>query len=441
MAPGTDLPTAENARAPRLLVLEAGVSAGEPLLRAAAALGAETYVVTHPHMYAGYPPELRQLIAGTICPDFTDPTATLRQLTAFCRRTGIDGVVACWEFLTPLAAHLAAGLGLPGHDPARAAACRDKRLMSEAFTAHGIPAPRTVAAREPTTLARLAREAGLTYPLVVKPAENAASIGVSVVSDPAALPDAVRRAGAETHKLPHGIALDTTVLAQEYVEGDEFSVETVVVGGEVHHLAVTEKFTTSGTDRAETGHTVPATLPTAVRESLLDTTSRAVTALGLRDGLAHTEIKVTPHGRPHVIEVGARPPGDGIMRLVAEATGVDQARACVETALGIRPDLTGHHGRAAAVRFLLAPHAGTLGSIEVPPRRGHVRDVTVTAAPGDTLTAPHDNLQRLGHILLRGKTAEEVNEAAARAMARVRVVMTPRPLDASEGASGDPCPD
>ncbi|MEU0784661.1 ATP-grasp domain-containing protein [Streptomyces sp. NPDC006173] len=423
MAPVTDRPTAEDVRAPRLLVLEAGVSAGAAILRAAAALGVETYVATHPQMHANYSPELKQLTTGTLCPDFTDATAALDELTAFCHRAEIDGVLACWEFLTPLAARLSAGLGLPGHDPVRAPACRNKRLMSEVFTAHDVPAPQTVAARDPGALARLAHEAGLTYPLVVKPAENAASIGVSVVSDPDHLPDAVRRAGAEAHKLPHGIALDTTLLAQEYIKGPEFSVETLVVRGEVQHVAVTEKFTTGGADRAETGHTVPAALPSGMRQAILDAAGRAVTALGLRDGPSHTEIKLTADGRPYVIEVGARPPGDGIMGLVAEATGVDQARACVETALGVRPDLTPRHHRAAAIRFLFAPHAGTLSRVDVPLRSGHVKEVSVTAVPGDELSAPRDNLQRLGHIILRGMTADEVNDAAAQALAQVQVVM------------------
>ncbi|MER5880427.1 ATP-grasp domain-containing protein [Streptomyces sp. NPDC001910] len=423
MAPVTEGTNAEAVRAPRLLVLEAGVSAGGAILRAAAALGVTTYVATHPQMYANYSPELKQLTAGTICPDFTDPASALDELTAFCHRAEIDGVLACWEFLTPLAAHIAAAVGLPGHDPERAPACRNKRLMSDVFTAQGVPSPRTVAARDPGKLARLAEEAGLTWPLVVKPAENAASIGVSVVSDPDHLPDAVRRARAETHKLPHGIALDTTLLAQEYIQGPEFSVESIVAHGEIQHLAVTEKFTTGGADRAETGHTVPAALSNDTRRAILDAASRALTSLGLRDGPSHTEIKLSADGSPYVIEVGARPPGDGIMDLVAQATGVDQARACVQTALGVRPDLTPRHRRAAAIRFLYAPRAGTLSRVDVPLRGGHVEEITVTAFPGDELTSPHDNLQRLGHISLRGMTAREVNDAASKALAQIRVVM------------------
>ncbi|QKW25024.1 ATP-grasp domain-containing protein [Streptomyces seoulensis] len=410
---------------PKILFLEAGVSAGEALLRAAHDLGVDAWVATHEEMYTQYPPETRALVTGTVRPDFTDPATALEELTAFCRRTGIDGVLACWEFLTPLAARLADRLGLPGHDAALAPACRNKRLMAEAFTAYGVPAPRTVSAPDADTLARRVTAAALTYPLVVKPAENAASIGVRVVASPGDLPEAVALAGAETVKLPHGIALEPTLLAQEYAHGEEFSVETVVARGAIHHLAVTEKFTTRGAVRAETGHTVPADLAPPARTTLLAAASRAVSALGLRDGLAHTEIKLDARGRASVLETGARPPGDGIMELVERATGVDMARTAVQVALGRASDLAPTRAGAAAVRFLTAPHAGTLLAVDGLPATGPGLAVTLTKQPGDHLADPTDNLQRIGRVAVHGATAAEVNETARRALAAIRITVGP----------------
>ncbi|GHD53743.1 ATP-grasp domain-containing protein [Streptomyces galbus] len=410
---------------PKILFLEAGVSAGEALLHAAHDLGVDAWVATHEDMYAQYPPGTRALVAGTVSPDFTDPAAALEELAAFCRRTAIDGVLACWEFLTPLAARLADRLGLPGHDAGLSPASRNKRLMAEVFTAYGVPSPRTVSAPDANTLAQRITSAALTYPLVVKPAENAASIGVRVVASPSDLPDAVALARAETVKLPHGIDLEPSLLAQEYAHGEEFSVETVVARGTIHHLAVTQKFTTRGAVRAETGHTVPADLAPPARATLLDAASRAVSALGLRDGLAHTEIKLDAGGRASVLETGARPPGDGIMELVKEATGIDMARTAVRIALGHESDLAPTRAGAAAVRFLIAPRAGTLLAVDGLPAAGPLLTVTLTKQPGDHLADPTDNLQRIGRIALRGATPAEVNEVALKALAAVRITVGP----------------
>ncbi|WP_382464900.1 ATP-grasp domain-containing protein [Streptomyces noursei] len=410
----------------KVLLLEADVAAGGDLLAAAAGLGLDAYVATHKELYAHYRPELTDRITGTAFTDFADPARALDDLTGFCRATGIDGIVPCWEFLTPLAAQLAAALDLPGHRPGPAPAGRNKRLMAEAFAAHGVPAPQTVTTPDPDALARRIAAAGLTYPLVVKPAENAASIGVSVVHSAAELPAAARRAQSQSHKLPHGIALDTTLLAQEHVEGPEFSVETVLADGTVHHLAVTEKFTTVGTHRAELGHTVPAALPPQVRAAVCAAATGAVTALGLRHGLAHTEVKVAPTGRPKVIEVGARPPGDLIMRLVHEALGIDMARAHLQAVLGERPDVTPRRHAAAAIRFLTAPEAGTLRWVGRLPHGDHVVATALTKMPGDAVGGPDDNLSRIGHLIVRATTPAEANAAADAALAAVPVELATR---------------
>ncbi|POX41453.1 carboxylase [Streptomyces sp. Ru73] len=409
--------------AKKVLLIEANVAAGEELLKAAAGLGVDAYVATHEELYEQYRTELREAIAGTVFTDFADPDRALRDLADFCRRTGIDGVVTSWEFLSPLAIRLAAELGLPGHAPEHADACRNKKLMSEVFAAHGVPAPRTVHAPDHETLARRIEASGLTYPLVVKPAENAGSIGVSVVRSAAELPGAARLAQAQTHEFPHGIALDTTLLAQEYVGGDEYSVETVIADGVTHHLAVTEKFTTDGAGRAELGHTVPAQLQPADRAAVLAAVDAAVAALGLRNGIAHTEVKADGRGNAKIIEIGARPPGDHIMRLVSEALGVSEARAYLQTALGERPDVTPDRQAAAAIRFFTAPEAGTLKWIGNLPEGEHTIATSVYKMPGDEVGGPQDNIGRVGHVMLRGATATEVNKAAVEAMSAVTVEM------------------
>ncbi len=90
-------------------------------------------------------------------------------------------MVACWEFLTPLVARLAADLGLPGNDASRALSCRNKRIMARAFAEHARPGPRTLTPRTVDEAHRSVRAAGLAYPLVVKPAEQSGSWGVAVV--------------------------------------------------------------------------------------------------------------------------------------------------------------------------------------------------------------------------------------------------------------------
>jgi biotin carboxylase len=410
----------------RLLVLEADANAGPALLLAARRLGAETHVATPADQWDDYPDALRELVDVPVPTDFSDLDAARRRLVEYGREAGVDGVVTGWEFFSALTTRVAAELGLPGHDPDRADAVRSKRAMAEAFELAGAPAPRTVWASGADALAARIDEAGIDYPLVVKPVENAGSIGVSVVSDPDGLGEAVALAQGWPTEFPHGTPLDTAVVAQEYVGGPEFSVESAVVGGRVHHLAVTAKRTTGDRHRAELGHTVPARLDDADRAALLDAVEAGVDALGLRHGIAHAEVKLPAPGVARLIEIGARPPGDHILTLVRLATGVDEAAVYVALALGREPDLRPTDDRAAGVRFIVSPEAGTLrGVAGLPPVAEPVAELVVAASAGDRLGAPSDNTARVGHLIVVGETPDAVDEVADGLLDGIRLEVEP----------------
>ncbi|MFJ9607377.1 ATP-grasp domain-containing protein [Kitasatospora sp. NPDC101176] len=405
----------------RLLLIEGNGVAGEDLIDAAREHGAEVHVATHEDLYEKYRPELVAKIAGVVLTDFSAPDAAVAQLAGYCADNGVSGVICGWEFLSPVATRVAAEAGLPGNDPALADACRNKRLMSLAFEAGGVPAPRTLVVDSLDTVLDRIADLGLAFPLVVKPAENAGSVGVTVVAAADGLAEAYRLARSQPYEIPHRIALETTVVIQEYVEGREFSVETIVFEGRFHHLAVTEKFTTTGATRAETGHTTPADLDGTSRGALVGAAERALVALGFRNGVAHAELKLLPGGGAKVIEVGARPPGDHILKLVRHATGVSEARAYVQVALGEEPTVVGERSGAAAIRFLAPDRAGTVTRIGEVPDSPAVIGSTWFVAPGDEVESALDNATRLGFVMLAASSAAEVNAIADEVVGALRV--------------------
>ncbi|MEV7542846.1 ATP-grasp domain-containing protein [Streptomyces sp. NPDC089915] len=404
----------------KVLLVEA-MGAAESLLDAGRDLGVEIVVATHPEIYECYAPAVKDKITSVVFTDFSDPAAARRELADYARAEGVAAVVGCWEFLTPLAARLAADLGLPGNDPERADGCRNKRVMAALFAEHGVPAPRTLLAEDHETAAALLAASGLTYPVVVKPAEQAGSWGVSVIRGPAELPAAFAAARAWPYESPHGFPLDTTVLVQEYVEGVEYSVESVVFEGRITPLTVVQKFTTDGVFRAETGQTVPAALDDTDTATLYETTALAVRALGITDGVAHTELKLLPGGGAKIIEVGARLPGDRVPELIRLARGVDEARAWIEVALGIEPDLTPRADRAAAIRFFVPPRAGRFRSIDGVVRSPQVHRIAVYPQPDEEVRGPGDNDGRVGYVMLTAATPQKVNRAADAAVANLTI--------------------
>ncbi|MFF4445446.1 ATP-grasp domain-containing protein [Streptomyces sp. NPDC001502] len=407
-------------RGPGVLVIEPMGNAGRFLVEAADRLGVRLYAATRKDIHDGYADRLRAGLAGVCATDLTDTPRALDDMAAFCRQHAVTGVAACFELFTPLAALLAERTGLPGNDPRLARAARNKIEMGEAFAAAGLPAPRWAVAHDAAEAYRAARERALGWPLVVKPAEQGGSWGVSVVEGPDQLADAVGAAQRFTHADPHGLELDTRALLQEYIPGREYSCDTVVAGGVAYPLPVVAKDTTEGRYRIETGHTCPSGLPAPLVRKVQHIAARAALAVGVRNGIAHTEVKIPPGTEtPYVIETGARLPGDNLCEIVEAATGVSEAVAQLQAVLGLVPDTVPSRTDAASIRFLLPEHGGVVRQVVIPDLPGTRGEVHLR--PGEAVPDPADSACRIGHVVARAETAERARGLADRVAARSRV--------------------
>ncbi|MGW1055507.1 ATP-grasp domain-containing protein [Streptomyces sp. NPDC002521] len=405
----------------KILLIEALANSGPYVLDAARELGAHVFVATHEDVYESYPAALRDKIHGAVFTDLTDPDRALADLAGFAEATEIDAVAGCWEFFTPLVAHLAERLGLPGNDPRLAQACRNKAEMAQAFYAGQVPAPATISVRTAGEAARALGRIGMAFPVVVKPAEQGGSWGVSVVESPEQLDTAVQHAQSWPIAAPHGLAMDQRVVVQEYVPGPEFSLDTVIWRDAYFHLPPVEKHTTAGAYRAETGHTCPAALPAAELSAVRGAAERALRALGIRNGVAHTELKISPDTGPVVIEVGARLPGDHLVDVVRRASGIDEARAYLQAVLDEKPDVPAPREGACAIRFLTPPRAGTFHGVTIDGPHDGLVDGDITTPPGAVVGSAHDNSARIGHLVFTAATPAQVNADAARALAHTRI--------------------
>ena len=407
-------------RGPGVLVIEPMGNAGRFLVEAADRLGLRLYAATGKEIYDGYPGWLRSALADVCATDLADTSRALEDMDAFCRRHAIAGVAACFELFTPLAALLAERVGLPGNDPLLARAARNKILMGEAFAAAGIPAPRWTVVHDVAEAEQVAQSHELGWPLVVKPAEQGGSWGVSVMDGPDQLAYAVGAAQQYTHAYPHGLKLDTRVLVQEYIPGEEYSCETVVADGVAYPLPVVRKDTTEGRYRIETGHTCPSGLASPLARRVQHTAARAALAVGVRNGIAHTEVKIPPGGEtPYVIETGARLPGDNVCEIVEAATGVSEAVAYLQAVLDRVPDTVTSSTDAATIRFLLPERGGVLRQVFIPKTPGTHSELHLQ--PGDMVPEPADSACRIAHVVARAETVDQACILADQVAARSRV--------------------
>lgn len=237
----------------------------------------------------------------------------------------VDALVTISEDDMAHAANIGAALGLPAPAPGTVEAVNRKDLMRRILAEAGVdPTPNRVVSGA-QEIEAFAAHAG--YPLICKPVSGSASQGISRIDGPEDVPRAWKWTQDGASHLACG-----EVLVEPFHEGTEYSVECISEDGSHLVAGVTAKYLDDA-GFVELGHVVPAPLPEAEAERIGATVTAALSALGVTDGVTHTEVMVKPDA-VRIIETHLRPAGDGITRLLALARGIDLDELLVRQRLG-----------------------------------------------------------------------------------------------------------
>ncbi|MFF2956996.1 ATP-grasp domain-containing protein [Kitasatospora sp. NPDC057965] len=349
--------------------------------------------------------------------DTRDPDQALAAAERLATRHHITGVLTWDEYAQHSAARLAAAFGTFGNSEATAATCRNKAASRAAFAAAGVPSPAST--RVDSLDQALAAAERIGYPVVVKPAAGAGSIGVRRADGSRDLADAYTRAAAHADD---GFG----VLVEEYLDGPEVSVECVTALGMTTAVAVTRKQLGAEPFFEEVGHSVEAGDPLLAIAGPVAVA--ALKALGFTNGVSHVEMRLTDTG-PRLIEVNGRLGGDLIPHLVREATGIDLPLAAADIALGLEPDLAPTRRRAAAISLVYAPATGRLARADADPVLGAepwLERLVWEKQAGDRVALPPDGdlgTARLAHLVVTATTAEICLQHLADAADRLRIAV------------------
>jgi D-alanine-D-alanine ligase len=199
-------------------------------------------------------------------------------------------------------------LGIPytGSGIQASAVGMHKETTKTMLAAHGIPVPAGIVAKrgEKISSAQALRKGKLRWPVVVKPASEGSTIGVTIVKKPAQWNEALRLA----HKY------DRDAMVEAYIPGHEVTVsllgrqaqaplvlpavEIVAPGGFYDFSAKYEK--------GRTQYLCPAPLSATITKQIEALALRTYEVLGCA-GAARVDFRITPRGRPYVLEINTVP--------------------------------------------------------------------------------------------------------------------------------------
>lgn len=354
----------------------------------------------------------RRYLTGFTRTDTRDPGALVRAVRAIGHHRPA-GLLSYDEWLVEATAAAADRLGMPTSPPAAVARCRDKAATRSHLAARGIAQPRSRPVASTTEAVEAAGEIG--YPVVVKARRLAGSIAVRRADDARAVEEAYRDAAGTIFP---GVANDgADVLIEEYLDGPEISVDSVVADGRVTPLVLARKRTGLTPYFEETGHVVDADDPLLRDDGLLEQLRRVHAGIGLTFGMTHTEFRLT-RGGPRLVEVNARLGGDFIPYLGHLATGVDLAVVAGRVATGGSPVTSPTGRRVAGVRFLYPPADCRVREVVVHADRCDetVHAAVATAEPGRWMALPPRGfLSRYGYLIVTADTVARAHRALDRA--------------------------
>lgn len=245
-----------------------------------------------------------------------------------------------------LMARLAHDLGFIFHSPEVVERSLDKWLMKNAFIACSVPCAKGILLKSDEELDKNI-VATLNFPLIIKPRDAFSSRGVYKVD----LFDDL------TKYLPESKSYSSNgdVLIEEFLEGKEYSVETISYCGVTTIIQYTEKIITPYPNTVEMGHIQPADLTEKEKEDIKNIVISGINALGINNSAAHSEVMLT-HSGAKVIEIGARLGGDFIgSHLTKSSTGISMDRAAIQIALGIMPDICFRKHACSCIKYLKLP--------------------------------------------------------------------------------------
>lgn len=287
------------------------------------------------------------------------------------------------------AAYLARVIGTAGPSIETSVLVRNKIAMKRRVTAAGLRCAAQVSLESGSR--QDVEDAGrrLGWPLVIKPAEGMGTVDTWAVAHIDDLPDSIEET-AKTHAL----------IAEEFVSGDEYHVDAVWTAGEPADFGVSLyvvpriEIDTPGRNNGSL-HLREEDFP-EVYEELVSFGREVNSALGITDGITHSEFFRTGDGEWIFSEIATRPAGGAICNVFG-AFGDDLRVRWMKSELGRREDIARSRPDRPIIGWVnLAP--ATTGVIAQTPdpavlaRHPFVRQVIPGHQVGDVVGTLHPSI-------------------------------------------------
>lgn len=321
----------------------------------------------------------------------------------------VDGVLtAATDFSVLTMSYIAQEMGLPGINYASAKLIKNKASVRKCL--FEAKADDTGYSYEISSTDQIAEvKDKVVYPIMMKPVDGSGSRGASKVEKAEDFEQACVFAmqGSISHR----------AVAEPFVVGREYGIESFVDNGEIHVLAVMQKDMTLPPYYAELGHAIPSGLPLSVEGRIKECVKKALIAMNVNHGSVNMDLLISDDYSVHIVDVGARMGGNLIgSHIIPLGTGIDYMGNMIKAAVGDKTDWNPISNPLPVATKLLALSPGIVNELPDFKQLENKYGVKIEhhLHVGDEITPYRTNLDGCGYVVATGNNVDEAIDLAAK---------------------------
>ncbi|ADY24341.1 ATP-grasp domain-containing protein [Bacillus paranthracis] len=319
----------------------------------------------------------------------------------------IKAITTTSEFYIEVVAILAKELGLIGNPIDTVKKCRNKaemRLLLKGIENIYEPWFYIIDSLEKLELAK----DNIKFPCVVKPVDDSGSNNVLKCYSY----EEVKRHTEKILSNKYNVRSQKNaqnILVEEYVSGQEYSVEIFTYNGKCKIVGVTQKIVDGAPYFIECGHIFPAPVSDDIRSVIERGVTKIIEKVNWQNGPCHLEIKIKGE-KIFLVEFNGRLAGGMIPELIKYATGIDLLKEQLKVVTRMRPKLDQNPTLYAGIRFIIPLRDGKITSIfgvnDIENTVG-IKEVKLRTIVGESIRKVENAYGRIGHII---GAAENINK-------------------------------
>ncbi len=235
-------------------------------------------------------------------------------------------ISVCADQVLQVVAQVSEELGLPCYiDFKTAENVSKKSYMKRIFKENGVPTSKFAVMKE----LDFEEISELKFPIIVKPVDSYSSRGVCKVNTIEELPEAFNNA--------LNISRSKDVIVEEFVDGEEISVDVYVENGIAHVLCLTNLYKIGEDGKFVINRSfIPAKVSDNVVEQIKQSAQKIADAFNLKNTPMLIQL-LTDGENISIVEFCARTGGGVKYAMIKKVSGFDVVKAVIDLTLGLKP--------------------------------------------------------------------------------------------------------